>query len=704
MASTALPDVARWNSALAWLRNFLREELSPYPGRVALVTRMVIATALITVVGMTFRIPYTFQGAIYALMVSRESPRATLKSSGTILLVTGIGAVYLLMSVAFVVGSPFAHFLWVIGSLFVAFYAISALTDYTAAVVFTVMISLGTPLWDRIVPAETNVEDTLWLCLAVVVGVVITAAVELVFMYRRPGDDIVLPITERLSAIERLLTCYADGRHIDAATREHIIQFEMRGTSMLRRILRRSGYSPQYSVEMAGIAALVGRLIDLAATLTQLEFESATSNRKRFGDLASALANIRKQLVNREIPGPVRFNTDAESAGVPLLSEIEHTVSLVPQAFASSSSIHEHLPPAEDIGRPSILVSDAFVNPEHLHFALKGCLAASICYVLYNAVAWPSISTSVTTCLLTALATIGSSHQKQTLRITGALVGGFVLGMGSQIFVLPHLDSIAGFVLLSVFVTAFASWVMTSSPRLSYFGIQVAIAFYLINLSEFKMQTSLAVARDRVVGILLGLFIMWLVFDQFWGVPAGRAMKNTFISNLRLFARFAREPVSNNLTVALAQRRALGETINSNLDKIRALADGVLFEFGPSRQRDLALRDRIRRWQPEIRVLFIMKIAEWKYRAQLPGFELPDPIAVELREFDEQLARALDAMADRVEERSTGLQQTLKDALTQLERAIHVYRPDRALTGRFQALLVLGRRIESSMAALTNKI
>jgi len=55
-------------------------------------------------------------------------------------------------------------------------------------------------------------------------------------------------------------------------------------------------------------------------------------------------------------------------------------------------------------------------------------------------------------------------------------------------------------------------------------------------------------------------------------------------------------------------------------------------------------------------------------------------------------------------------------ALTQLEWAIQVYRPDRALTGRFQALLVLGRSMlvrnvsvtrhesKSSMAALTKKI
>lgn len=699
MATAALP-VVRWNTSLAWLRDFLRNELSPYPGRDVLVTRMVIATTLITIVGMTFRIPFTFQGAIYALMISRDGFQATVKSAATILLVTAIGAAYLLIPMSLMIGSPLLHFLWVIASLFLAFYAISILANYTAAVVFAVMISVGAPLWDRIVPAETNVEDTLWLCLSALIGVVITAGVELMFARRRPGDDIVLPISERLSAVERVLTSFADGRHVDTAIGEQIIQLEMRGTSALRRTLRRSHYSSQYLANMAGVVALVGRLVDLAATLTQLAFENAPSDRKRFQDLASALTTIRNQLLSRRIPGPLQLNNDTEHSGVPLLPEIEHTVSLIPEAFLASPSNHENQSAAEETERPSIFVSDAFVNPEHLRFALKGCLAASICYVMYNAVAWPGISTAVTTCLLTALSTVGSSRQKQILRITGALTGGFVLGMGSQIFILPHLDSIAGFVLLFVVVTAVGSWIMTSSPRLSYFGIQAALAFYLINLAEFKIQISLAVARDRVIGILLGLFVMWLVFDQLWGVPAAREMRRTFISNLRLLGQFAREPVSKNLKVAMARRLALGETINSNFDKVRSLADGVLLEFGPSRRQDLALRGRIRRWQPEMRVLFIMKIAEWKYRAQLPGFELPDPIAEKLREFDEQLAQALDAMADRIEERPTGLQQTLPDALTQLERAIQVYRPDRALTGRFQALLMLGRRIESSMASL----
>jgi multidrug resistance protein MdtO len=85
--------------------------------------------------------------------------------------------------------------------------------------------------------------------------------------------------------------------------------------------------------------------------------------------------------------------------------------------------------------------------------------------------------------------------------------------MGSQIFILPYLDSIGGFTLLFILVTVVAAWVMTSSPRLSYFGFQIAVAFYLINVQEFAMQTSLAVARDRLVGILLGVFMMWLAFE-----------------------------------------------------------------------------------------------------------------------------------------------------------------------------------------------
>jgi multidrug resistance protein MdtO len=614
---------------------------------------MVIAATLVMTLCMTFRIPYAFQGAIYALIVSRENTRATLQSAGTILIFTGIGAAYILISMAFVASLPLLHFLWVVGSLFLAFYAISTIKNYGAASTFAIMISVGVPIWDRHVSSETSVEDTLWLCLAASIGVVVTAAVELAFVRRRPGDEILLPLTERLSAVEGVLSCYAESRAPDAAIELKIVRLAMLGTSLLRRILKRSdALLPEYSAAIGSVVVLIGRLVDLAATLTPLSFGISASDRTRFRGLATSVANIRRGLMNREIPARVQFNTKAESAAVvPLLGEMERTVTLLTEVFAGSRSAHQYVPSPEQPERLALLSSDAFVNTDHLRFALKSCLAASLCYVLYNALAWPEISTAVTTCLLTALSTIGSSRQKQILRIAGAAVGGFVIGMGSQIFILPYVDSIAGFLVLFALVTAVSSWFMTSSPRLSYFGVQFALAFYLIHLQKFTIQTSLSIARDRVVGILLGLIMMWLVFDQLWGARAAVDMKRAFILNFRLVAQFARQPALDDMRIALTQSLALRETINASLDKARALADGVLFEFGPSRQKDLELRSYIRQWQPQLRTLFVMRIGSLKYRLQLPGFELPERVRLLQQAYDEHSARLLEQMADRVDGR-----------------------------------------------------
>jgi len=698
----------RSSNPLTWLYGFAKEELASYPGRAALVARMTIAATLIMIVCMTFRIPFAFQGAVYALLISRESPRATLRSAGVIAIVTAIAAAYLLVSVSVVISIPELHFLWIISSFFLAFYAISAVTNYTAAVVFAIMNSVVIPLWDRHVPAETNVEDTLWLCLAVLIGVVITGAVELGFARIRPGDEVVLPITERLAAVKNLLNCYAEFRAVDPTTQKQIVRLGTLGTSLLRRTLQRSDYSAQYSVEIGGVVVLVGRLVDLAATLTQLRFELSVNDQKRFRNLASAVAVIRDDLLNRRIPHPVQFSDDGQPASLlPLLAEMEHTAALIPEAFADSRSIQEYLPSVDDIRQRRLIPLGSLANPEHLQFALKGCLAASVCYLIYNAVAWPGISTAVTTCLLTALSTIGSSRQKQLLRISGAIIGGFLIGMGSQIFILPFIDSIAGFTILFILVTVFASWIMTSSPRLSYMGIQVALAFYLINLSEFKMQTSLEVARDRVVGILLGLFVMWLVFDQLWAAPAAVEIRRTFISNLRLLAQFAREPLSKDRRSAIAQSITLGETINSNLDKVRALADGVLLEFSSSREQDLAWRNRIKEWQPQLRTLFLMRIAVWKYRVQLPGFELPERVRVAQQEFDYRSAEVLDDMADRLEGKVSRQEDTFEDSFKQLQQTVRTYLSQAAQklpTAGLQTLLFLSQNIASLTMSLSKEI
>jgi multidrug resistance protein MdtO len=173
-------------SPLRWFLEFLKQELAPYPRRYGTVARMVLAATAVMIIAMTFRIPFGFQGALYALLISRESSRATLQSAATVFIVLLAGAAYLLLSAWFVISDSPLHFLWIILSFFLAFYAISILTNYLAAVTFATVIAIGVPLWDRQLPAEINVEDTLWLCWASWIGLAITVGIELGFARQRP--------------------------------------------------------------------------------------------------------------------------------------------------------------------------------------------------------------------------------------------------------------------------------------------------------------------------------------------------------------------------------------------------------------------------------------------------------------------------------------------------------------------------------------
>lgn len=708
---TLTPGVPEPSPPLAWLWEFLKDELTPRPGRAALAARMTIAATIVMLITMTFRVPYGAYGAIYALTISRESPQITVTTVKTIVIAFVLGAAYVLIGALVFLGDPMLRLLWVIGTLFASFYAISAVTNYGAATRFGYLIMITVSLWDRHIPAELKVEGTLWAVWAITIASVVTLFVELVFAAMKPGNDLVQPIADRLASVEELLTCLAADPAAVAVPLKRVTRFAMLGTSSLRRALRRSNYSRDYSERMGTVVALVGRLADIATNLTRFSLQTASQTTAEAGQrirrLAASIACIRADLLRGSFPALIDFTLNGEASNnIPLLREMEKTVSLIPEVFSSSGAISEYAPSPFGDEKPSeLFVADALTNSEHLKFGLKGCLAASLCYVIYNALDWPGISTAVITCLLTALSTVGSSRQKQILRFAGAIVGGVVVGMGAQVFIQPHLDSIGGFALLFVVVTGAAAWLATSGPRFSYFGIQFAVAFYLINLQEFKIQTSLAVARDRVAGILLGLFMMWFVFDQLWGRLAAVEMKRTFLSNLRLLAQLAREPRAIERRLAIEHISSLRETINANFDKVMALADAVLFEFGPSRQHDLALRSRIRRWQPQLRSLFMIRIALLKYRLKLPGFELPEAVLLAQQEFDDRLAKTLDGMADRMEGKTPQSGDPFEDRFGRLELTLETpcsKAPHRLFAVQLQTFLALSRSIES-LALLQEK-
>jgi multidrug resistance protein MdtO len=459
---------------------------------------------------------------------------------------------------------------------------------------------------------------------------------------------------------------------------------------------------------MSGVVALVGRLVDTTAAFSELRFEPTDSDTKLLRALGSTIAIIRTALINRRLSGPIHFDSDHAFSRIPLLTEMQNIVSLLPQAFTDSESMKVHLSLSRDMPQSKLMHQDAFVNPEHLKFALRGCLAASSCYIIYNAIAWPAIGApAMATCLLTAVSTVGASRQRQIVRFAAFVVGGFVIGIGSEMFVLPHLDSIAGFTIFFMFVIALASWFMTSSPRLSYFGFQIVVVFCLINLQEFARQTSLAAVRDRVIGVGLGLCMMWFAFDQLWSTPVAAEMKGTFISSLRLLAQFAREPLSKDLRVAAERSFSLREMINGTFDEVRALADAVLLETGPSRERDLALRSQILRWQPRLRILFITQVALWRYRIRIPGFELPAPVAAAQQVFDERLADVLDGMADRMSGKTSDRRNGFSNSVAGLEKTIRTYnarKPQGALPAQLGGFLSLSRKLVILTISLENEM
>jgi multidrug resistance protein MdtO len=632
----------------------------------------------------------------------------TVKAAVTRMISYSLGAIYVLIGATFFVDDPLLRLLWVMGSMFLTFYAMSAMSTFVSAVDIGYLIVMSVPLWDQHISGEQRLEATLWAVFALTIGSAVAVVVELLFEATRPGNDLLRSMADRLTSVEALLAGYGIGGTVDQATANRIKRLAMLGTSRLRRTLRTSNYPRDYSEQMGAVIALVGRLVDIAASLTHIGVRVGSDDRERIRALATSIGSIRADLLSGKPPNEMELSDASEHlGGIPLLREMEKTVLLIPVVFSSPVSTNDlGLSPSDD-KPPTFLAPDAFSNLDHVKFGLKGGLAASLCYIIYNAIAWPGISTAVTTCLLTALTTVGFSRQKQILRFSGAIVGGFLFGIGAQVFILPYLDSITGFTVLFVAVSIVAAWFATSSPRLSYFGVQIIVAFYLINLQEFKEQISLGVARDRVIGILLGLCTMWLIFDQLWGTLASVEMKKVFVSNLRWLAEFERQPLSEVRKVAIERSYVLRETINTNFDKVRSLADAVLFESGPSRPQDLALRSQIRKWQPQLRMLFLIRITLFKYRLRLTGFELPADVRASQLEFDSRLTALLDRMADLMEGQTPAGDHGFTDTFERLEKSVRNCCSEelqRSMAVELKTFLALSRTAERLVMSLDNEI
>lgn len=648
------PTLSSVDQSLHWFWGFLKVELSPYPGRAWMVARITIAATIVMLLVMTFRIPGGFLAATFTLFLSRENPTATFRAGSRVILAFIVATAYTIIGITLFVDSPLTHFLWILGTLFLSFYLIRIIPDYATAVIFGFTVAGAIPLWDEtLLNVNTRVENTMWFAYAVMIGTVVTIVVEYIFRRVHPATDLVEGIETRLHAVENLVRKLGADQQIDGELQKTISLYSSIGTSRLRRILYRSSFGAHFISQMNAAVALLGRLVDLAASLNTLNSGQSVTltveDRERCNLLADEITELRRELKLRAVPRKISLPPRTGSTSPPFLPQMERTVALIPEAFAGSESIQELIPaPIDEEVREHFLAPDAFSNPDHIRFALRGMLAASACYVAYSAIAWRGLSTSIATCIITALSTIGASRQKQFLRFMGAVIGGIFFGMGAQIFVLPYLNSITGFTVLFVVVTAIAAWIATSTPRLSYLGVQLALAFYLVNLQEFTIQTSLSIARDRIFGVLLGLFSMWLIFDRLWTKGALDQMQTLFSATLEMLAELAEQILKDDRNEAVKRIRQLRDQLNTNFQAIAAQSDAILFEFGPSRERKLKFRDNIRRWLPSLRTLLLVQVTSSQYSLQRSINSLPQSLASAHTAFESDVALTMRAMADEV--------------------------------------------------------
>jgi multidrug resistance protein MdtO len=139
-----------------------------------------------------------------------------------------------------------------------------------------------------------------------------------------------------------------------------------------------------------------------------------------------------------------------------------------------------------------------------------------------------------------------------------------------------------------IFAGAFVSaWVAGGSPRIAYAGFQLAFAFFLCVIQGPAPAFDMTVARDRVIGILLGDVVSYLVFTRIWPISIAQRIDPAIRALLR------RLPAIVSATGA-ATRRSLAAEILASRGAIERDLGLVPYEPHWTRPDDRWLQQRAR--------------------------------------------------------------------------------------------------------------
>ena len=629
------------NSPKAW-KGRAWQDLQPTPGRLGTTLRLVLATVITLMALLILQVPYASVALYFVFFVGRENPAVSLRS--LITLVPIVFAVAAELGIVILTDNdPMARVLGVAAVSFIAGMLNVATTQPALGTTWAFVFAPLIALWETHAPATRLVTTSLWIISALSIPVLSSIAVEYVFGTRHPADLLCEQQTIRWQAFYAMFAAFAQQaspeKRAEAVSRVAALaaggQDGMQ--ALYNKIIERNLDTGSLMIGARVRLTMLAQLMDLAAAIGSAPYADDPGSLLRYKQIAAdAQDTLGCSTQSKPATHELRIGPYPT-----LLDRVEATLHAI-RSMPSGAEAEDKQLVAIPAKRVPLLVPGGFTNPANVAFGLKLSLCATVCYILYNAVDYPGISTCVITVFITGLSTTGAIKQKFLFRLLGSMLGGLV-GLGAAVFLFPNMDSITSLVVLISILAFIAGWV-AQGRRFSYVGMQIAFSFYLVAFEGFAAPTRLAPPRDRLIGILLALVVMWIVFDQIWPVRTVTLMRRAFGTLLHDGARLFRLPeAATRHDGVLKQTEALRDQVGKTIAALRTMNDAVEYEFGRDRDPHIQLSQTMLRGALTSVALFWNQAVLLYHKRE--RVLLNDPRVAELRH---GIATSMDAMANSV--------------------------------------------------------
>ncbi|SDF41688.1 multidrug resistance protein MdtO [Terriglobus roseus] len=555
----------------------IRSELQSYPGRMSgsLQDTLCMVTAL--VLADTLRVPGIGLALALILLLQRESPGITLLHTVQMFGGAATASLACFVWVQVTDGTEVFRF---IGFLLLVFFAGFCMTATRVPLFFTIFGFYGfvaLSAWDTHHSANAIVTATLYNLASLALALGTASAVNFLLRTRHPADALAEELRKRI----RLLANFHREQAVMprkagmSALHHQLVQYSHAGDLKLNELYEevRSRFPRRMP---PGVHFRIGVLARAMEQSILAGFDSDAN-------AADAHLRIAEQcdfILDQNLKRPAPPSEDAPERLRGIFTELNLYCSVAQEGVTIR---HDAPAPARSF---RFFHSDAFTSPDAALYALKLTLSASICYVIYNAVAWPGILTCVVTVLFTGLTSTGAMKQKQLYRLFGAAIGG-ALAILVESLLFPNMDSVTSLVLVTGSVCLLSAWV-SRSPRIGYTGVQIAFAFFITDLAGFGAASQIAPARDRVIGIALGILVMWFVFDQIWPVRTSHALeaiRNRVVHNANAMTTSAKA----------SKMAAMRAEVSADLATMQTLLQSAWFDFGKGYREELVRSSRLGR-------------------------------------------------------------------------------------------------------------